>query len=134
MIWVVSLQCRCSLPSYEIASFQILHQMGWTQNDPYPSSKSAKQNHLSKDANIPRGYREGSSRHESLQQKLVNRKIKQDPLESITRVIQCGAKITDFSSVPNTKSWTQLKISFQQRKEAMLQLLQEGWLYNKMYI
>ena len=89
MIWVVPLQRRCSLPSYEIGRLDAklegwLHDRIETQNDPYWSSKSATQNHLSKDNNIPRGYREGSCRHTSLQQKLIYRKIKQNPLERVS--------------------------------------------------
>ena len=57
----------------------------------------------------------------SMQQRLIN-KIKQiKPFgESIKKVAQCAPKITDFSSVPSTESWSQLKISFRKGKEVML--------------
>ena len=108
MISVVPLQRRCSLPSYEIGWLDPklegrLHDRVETQNDPYRSSKSATQNHLSKDGNIPQGLQRRELQTYITATKTGIQKNQTKTLgESITRVVQCRQKITDFSSVPNT--------------------------------
>ena len=77
-----------------------------TQNDLHSSSKSPKQNHLPKDDNIPRGYREESCRKIYITAtKTGKQKNLTKPLgESITKVTKCDPKIIDFSSALNTKT------------------------------
>lgn len=98
-----------------------LHDRIETQNDAYLPSKSAKQNHLPKNGNIPRDYREGSCRKTFITATKIGKQKNQTKLlgDSITKVAQCGPKITDF---PSVSKYEELKPSekFHSMKERKL--------------